>query len=416
MIWPAIERRVQPCLSPRWLEAWRIRRARRAIPVRPTAVSSQPRRLFVDVSVISKHDAGTGIQRVVRAVASQLLENPPAGWEVQAVGATRKRPYHAIPWSSDKRATDFTSIEARPGDVFLGLDFALDTIRFHERQIAAFKRNGGQLWFIIYDLLPVRRSEWFSDKLVVRYRKWLGILAALGDGFFCISPPVEMELREELARRYGLESGFRTHILPMGWDLAASRPSTGVRPGFDELLQGLSKRRTALMVGTIEPRKGHTDVLAAFDLLWRQGGDYNLVIVGRPGWKTEALQAALCNHPQYGERLIWLDDASDEALTRLYGACDGVIVASHAEGFGLPLIEALGHGKPVLARALPVFGLHEAKDVSYFAVEVETAVLAQSIDTWLNAPRCEVALGPVAVPSWADTAKSILVPLIEADF
>jgi glycosyltransferase involved in cell wall biosynthesis len=416
MIWPAIERHVYTYLSPRWLETWRVRRVRRAVLARPAIAPSRPRRLFVDVSVISKHDAGTGIQRVVRAVATQLLENPPAGWIVQSVGATRKRPYHPISWSSVLPTTDFTPIEAQPGDVFLGLDFALDTIHFHECQLAAFKRQGGQLWFVMYDLLPIQRPDLFSDKLVVRYRKWLGVLAALADGFYCISPPVEAELRKELAQRYGLENGFRTHVLPIGWDLAASRPSTGVPAGFDAFLQRLTQRPTALMVGTIEPRKGHADVLAAFDILWQEGIEANLVIVGRPGWKTEALQAVLRRHPQYGERLFWLDEASDEALTKLYAACDGVIVASHAEGFGLPLIEALGHGKYVLARDLPVFRLHEVRSsrITYFS-SGDAVSLSKVLTEWFDRiGNLETPLKPEScLPEWKDTAFAIVTCLDE---
>ena len=263
----------------------------------------------------------------------------------------------------------------------------------------------------MYDLLPLQRPEWFSDKLVVRYRKWLSLLAALADGFYCISPHVEAELREALARLYGLNHGFHTHLLPMGWDLASSRPSTGVPNGFDGFLARLAERPTALIVGTLEPRKGHADVLAAFDVLWNKGGNYNLVIAGRPGWKTEALQATLRSHQQYGEQLFWLEDASDEALMMLYGVCDGVIVASLAEGFGLPLIEALGHGKPVLARDIPVFRQHEAKCLHYFETCAHSETLAQTIREWFATVQGGRAPVSVEISSWADAARSIFTHL-----
>lgn len=409
MTWAAVQLRAQILATPRWLEAWRVRRARRALgAVCPTSIP-QTRRLYVDVAVISKHDAGTGIQRIVRAVAAQLLAEPPDGWEVVAVSANRKRPYHPISWPDGAGAmARSTPIGGRPGDVFLGLDFSLDTVHQHRSQLAAFKRAGGQLWFVMYDLLPAQRPDWFSDKLIVRYRRWLGTLAALADGFHCISTPVQSELRDELTKSYGLERGFRTHVVPMGWDVESSRPSSGVAPGFDALLPAFSKKPTALMVGTLEPRKGHADVLAAFDLLWAQGMPYQLVLVGRPGWKTESLQQTLREHPESGKRLFWFDEASDEALTKLYSVCSGVIAASFAEGYGLPLIEALGHGKPVLARDLPVFRLHEAMSVQYFAADAEPAQLADHIRTWFAAG--PAAPGPAAsqIATWSDTAKSIV--------
>lgn len=412
MSWAAVERYAQRYVSPRWLQAWRVRNARSSLPAAPASAAHHPRRLYVDVSVISKHDAGTGIQRFVRAVASQMLADPPAGWQVVMVGATRKRAYHPVSWPDRLAPPGKDAIEARPGDVFLGLDFALDTVRFHQDQLAAFKRQGGRLWFVMYDLLPAQRPDWFSDKMVVRYRKWLGVLAALADGFCCISSPVEDELRRELVRSYALDHGFRSLVLPMGWDLAGSQPSTGIPAQFDVLLRQLAGQPTALMVGTLEPRKGHADVLAAFELLWGQGQQVNLVIVGRPGWKTEQLQAALRDHAQAGSRLFWLPDASDEALGALYEACNGVIAASFAEGFGLPVVEALGHGKPVLARALPVFLLHQARGVQYFDVDATPAALAKSVQEWLAATWDLAPVAPAGIVTWADTTRAILAALV----
>ena len=144
MIWSAIQRRMQPNISPRWLEAWRVQRARQRLSARPAVAGNKQRRLFVDVSVISKHDAGTGIQRIVRAVASHLLASPPSGWEVYPVSATRKRPYHLISWPSVETSVKNECVTGQPGDVFLGLDFALDTVRFHNRELADFKQRGGQ--------------------------------------------------------------------------------------------------------------------------------------------------------------------------------------------------------------------------------------------------------------------------------
>lgn len=404
----AVEKHLHPLFPARWIAAKRVRKARshKSAP-RVSNNNDTPRRLFVDVSVISKHDAGTGIQRFVRAVASQLLENTPSGWEIQLVSACRKKPYHPISWDSPEETPLNEPVIMQPGDIFLGLDFALDTVRFHNRQLADFKKHGAQLWFVMYDLLPQQRPDWFVDKLVVRYRKWLAILAAQADGFFCISPPVETELKHELEKLYGLANGYKTEVLPMGWDLSASRPSKGLPETFDQLLQKLSPHQTALIVGTLEPRKGHIDVLRAYESLWKNGSRASLVIVGKPGWATQKLQKQLREHPENGKHLFWLENASDEALTKLYSTCQGVIVASHAEGFGLPLIEALGHQKPVLARDIPVFRLHEKHHVRYFPQETIPEDLGEMIEDWLKTPH-EHSNTQAIVPTWADTTEAIL--------
>jgi glycosyltransferase involved in cell wall biosynthesis len=411
MNWAGLERRLQPMLYPGWLESLAVRHQRRRLERTAPAATAASRRLFVDVSVISRNDAGTGIQRMVRAIASVLIAQPPPGWEVVPVGATRKRAYHPVSWPQRTPGAKPPPIQPRPGDAFLGLDFAIDDIHNHRRQLAAFRRCGGSVWFVMYDLLPMRRPDWFSDKLVVRYRKWFRTVAGLADGFFCISPPVEQELRQELAGRFGVDGGVQTLVVPMGSDFAAAPHGGGLPAGFDALLASLQPRPTALMVGTVEPRKGHADVLAAFERLWRQGAECNLVIVGRPGWKNEDLVAALRAHPQRGQRLHWLEDAGDAALAGLYEACTGVITASHAEGFGLPLIEALRHGKPVLARDLDVFRLHENHGVCYFPADAGAQVLAQAIAGWLEAAAVAPPAAPPSMPSWEDAARFLLASL-----
>lgn len=369
-------------------------------------------RLFVDVAVISRHDAGTGIQRVVRALALALIEEASADWDIRFVAADRRRAYHVISWPELGAIIDPAAIEGRPGDVFLGLDFSLDTIRFHRRQLARFRRNGGTLWFLIFDLLPANRPEWFSPNSVVRFNTWLEILAGMADGFLCISRQTEGDLNGVLSHRYGLSAGYDTTVVPMGYAIKESMLrvaaiNAAVPMRFD------ASRPFSLMVGTLEPRKGHADILAGFSELWRQGTDnvgaeHRLVLVGRLGWHTEDLRHAIRMHPEYGRNLMWFDDVEDLELERLYQACQGVIIGSHAEGFGLPLIEALGHNKPVLARDLPIFRTHEDMGVRYFPVSADAQTLGRSIREWAE----DVQAGRITVirPSagWKDAAAAVL--------
>lgn len=167
------------------------------------------------------------------------------------------------------------------------------------------------------------------------------------------------------------------------------------------------------MVGTLEPRKGHDQALAAIEQLWQKKGGPSLlfVIVGRPGWKTEALQSQLRRHPQAGKRIFWLEDASDELLERLYAACRGVVVASRAEGFGLPLIEAALHGKPVLARDLPVFREINLPHVSYFHGDAPET-LTSALLPWLEPMGTDAAYSPAPTGySWDMAAAQLFAAL-----
>jgi glycosyltransferase involved in cell wall biosynthesis len=400
----------------RSLRVWRVRRSRAARPRKSAiegGIPGERRRLYVDLAVISRNDAGTGIQRVVRALALALIEAAPEHWDVRFVTAFRHSAYHCISWPANG-ARDIGDMIARPGDVFLGLDFSLDAVRRHRRQLGRFRRDGGRLWFLVCDLLPVQRPEWFSPNNVVRYKAWLEAVAAVAEGFFCISHQTETELQTILQARFDLfeddhRSAYQTCVIPMGHDIrksvVAANAEAEAAPRFDMAAP------FTLMVGTLEPRKGHSDILAAFDVLWRRGAHDRLVLVGRMGWRVEDLRSQILDHPAFGDMLLWFDDVGDGELQQIYRACQGMIIASHAEGFGLPLIEALGHHKPVLARDLAIFRQHEALGVHYFPASGRPEALADCIRSWIDAAKAGSIVVTPPNTDWNDSAQVILATL-----
>jgi glycosyltransferase involved in cell wall biosynthesis len=251
---------------------------------------------------------------------------------------------------------DAIAVKVKSGDLYLGLDLAAHLLPLHKTELAHWKRQGVLIHVIVYDLLPVLHPHWFNPKTTRNFHRWLKVIASLADSVICISNTVKAELEGWLSHQYALSVGtIPVHTISLGADLQSSIPSCGLPDDIEQLLNKFSNQTTVLMVGTLEPRKGHDQVLLAFDELWKQGCDVNLIIVGKPGWKTDCLQQKLRSHPQLNSHLHWFDKASDEFLELLYRSCSGVIVASYAEGYGLPLIEAMYHNKPVLARDIPVF-------------------------------------------------------------
>ena len=397
---------------PQWVEGWYVARARQRLNAAVAAAAKdQPtgnprRQLLVDVSVIRKIDTGTGVQRVVRAILSRLLTVPPAGFDVRPVAATRGQSYRYVAWHGVAVSPEFAGpITVGAGDIFFGLDLSAHLIprRFH--QMAQWKRQGLELHFLLYDILALRHPEWFSRSLATAMRKWFRVITILADSILCISPTVKDDVQQWSQEHYGLAPGLViTRVIPMGGNFQATTPSRGLPPGFDQLCKSLKNRRNVLMVGTVEPRKGHSHVLAAFDALWKDGQDTVLVIVGKAGWRTEALQSRITALAQSSDRLVWLKDASDEALEKLYTLCTGVIMASLGEGFGLPVLEALAHGKPLLVRDLPVFREHQRFGISYFSSR-DGDGLARDIALWLADPI--VPSNTLNLPTWDDTAAFI---------
>lgn len=401
--------RIEQALSNVSLRSLVTRLRRRRHDSTFNSTSERPRRqIFVDVSVISENDAGTGIQRVVRSLAFELALRTLDEWDIRFVSASRHRPYRVIAWPERASGGDENEMRAEHGDIFVGLDYSLDAIRGNRRQLRRFRRDGGRLWFLVHDLLPLNRPDWFSRNTVIRYRSWLGILAGTADGFLCNSEQTRFELAEALAKEFGLAQGYDAAVLPMGYSIQGSAASPqapkkeGVPPRID------ITQPFVLMVGTVEPRKGHVDIIEAFDRLWDGGVEERLVLVGRKGWQVQALCERIVNHIEFGNKLFWFDDVDDLELSHFYEACNGVIIASYAEGFGLPLLEALGYAKPVLARDIPIFHTFAANGVHHFPANADHSTLARSIRAWVHGIRAGKIEIIAPRSSWSESASALI--------
>ena len=356
-------------------------------------------RLLVDVSVIMRHDAATGIQRVVRSVWWQLSRLNSAEFDVVPVHAGRSYGYCYAPDNFiEGGKPGRVPVGVKPGDRFLGLDLSAHYVPNLEEQLAHWRRAGATLHFVVYDLLPLSRPEWFEPATSHNFSRWFDTLRRHADQALCISNSVSEEV---VKRTIGIPANQRLKVgrLFLSGDIAGSLPSAGLCEGVKVVLDRAQSHPTVLMVGTVEPRKGYDKAIDAFEHLWAKDVDSpQLVIIGKPGWKTSALQDRLRNHPQSGNKLHWLEDVSDEALTRFYSASRAVMLASYDEGFGLPVVEAASHRRWTLVRDLPVFREQNLPNALYFSDDAPEALAADIrnlVDVATSGPPSEARL-----PSW----------------
>lgn len=364
-------------------------------------------RLLVDVSTIIRHDAQTGIQRVVRAIWSELAARSGTYFTAQPVYAGDRRGYCYAPFDfMDGGRPHLGSDPAGmgPGDKFLGLDLSAHVMPKYREQLQAWRSNEGSVHVVVYDLLPILRPDWFNRAATKHFRRWCHLFAGDVDQAICISTQVARDFAEQV---HG-SPGLRISRLQMGGDMAASRPSIGISSEAERVLGAISKRRAILMVGTVEPRKAYEVALSAFEQLWKRDpeGAPDLVIIGKSGWKTSKLQARILSHPKLGSRLHWLDRVSDEGLCRFYEAAQAVLVTSRAEGFGLPLMEAVAHGRPILARDLAVFREQKLPNVSYFSGDDPSELGARLME--LVAAGWKASDPSPNIRSWSDSVDRLL--------
>lgn len=360
-------------------------------------LSSSPHELLVDMSVIAQHDAGTGIQRVVRAVFAQLRRLPLRHWVVRPVAASRHHAYRYLPASfpDEPLSVELDTcpiVAGRPGDVFLGLDLASAIMPWHEAQLAEWRVKGVSISVFVYDLLPLTHGEWFRRPARKHFRRWIRLLERQADQVICNAGEVSAQF-EKWNRRWWRSRSTRVvpaRTLPLSGDIAASVPSRGIPENANAILEWIGQRTTVLMVGTVEPRKGYDQALAAFEVLWKELGDQApaLLVIGRPGWKTKRLQFRLRTLSSFEGPLLWLDDISDEFLEIVYAKVHGLLFASRGEGFGLPVAEALGKGLSILVRDLPVLQAHLVPGTARFSGD-RPRDLATAITAWLTAPKAD---------------------------
>ncbi len=351
---------------------------------------SAPRQLLVDISELAQYDAGTGVQRVTRSILNELLKAPPEGYVVEPVYAVDREPEYRYARRFSARLRGAANdrhdepIDFRPGDIFLGLDLQHSiAIPARKEYLHTLNRVGVKAFFVVYDLIPILMPHVFPSPMHTAHEAWLETLTGF-DGAVCISRAVA----DELTEWQGTLKPKRLRPFKVGWfhlggDLENSVPTKGLPNDSKYVLQELARRQSFLLVGTVEPRKGQAQVLSAFDLLWKEEHDANLVIVGRRGWMVDDLVKKLRSHPELNRRLFWLEGISDEYLEQIYATSTCLIAASEGEGFGLPLIEAAQHKLPIIARDIPVFREVAGEHAHYFN-GTAPGDLAQSIIGWLQ--------------------------------
>ncbi|MGY2339210.1 glycosyltransferase family 4 protein [Pseudomonas sp. SDO5532_S415] len=349
----------------------------------------EEKQLLLDVSCIVHSDAKSGIQRVVRSLLHEFLSAPPSGLKVRPVYYADGRYYYANNFASRIHAQFPETIDAvidyAQDDIYLSLDLNMHLTGQLYPLHSQMRLMGVQVNYIVYDLLLFHRPDWWPSPNAEFFNDWLSKISMVASKLICISGAVAGEMEQWLASNTEKYAGNKPVVksFHLGADINSSLPSLGLPEDAQDVLSNLADRPSFLMVSTIEPRKGHSQTLAAFEELWKEGHQINLVIVGKRGWLVDDLVERLSVHPAKGRTLFWLEGISDEYLEKIYSASTCLIAASEGEGFGLPLIEAAQHHLPMIVRDLPVFREIAAEHAFYFE-GMSGSDLARFVRAWMQ--------------------------------
>ncbi len=322
---------------------------RRQFRIKPgSALKLVPNVVAIDISNIWHSDSGTGIQRVVRTLATELGRKARDGKKVVLIDFATGTPMDVTSGFLDgDRAIPPVPLQGM--ETLIMLDSSYNLGPPLASRLRQAKDKGIRIISVCHDLLPLRFPRWFTSMNHRTFRRWLHVAADYSNHFACVSRATADDLAAYFTTRADLREKPTVSVWPLGRDFMPLRPAVGAATA------GLPKPY-AVMVGTVEPRKNHTFVLEAFRRL-RQTGQINasLVVVGRHGWKCQRAVTRLRRAAEEGWAVWLADGISDTRLASIYESAACAIQASRAEGFGLPVAEAAHFGKPVVLSDIPVF-------------------------------------------------------------
>jgi glycosyltransferase involved in cell wall biosynthesis len=212
--------------------------------------------------------------------------------------------------------------------------------------------------FFIHDMLPFETPEYFPAKEFARHVNRMRNLARYGAGAVVSSEVVKSALLAHL------------RILGRG-DMPVQVAPIPVAPVFREPSlpdHALSFHPFFIQCGTIEPRKNHLMILQVWrELVARRGSAApKLLLAGARGWENENIVDLLDRSQALRDHVWEVSGLPTPVLKRLMGSARALLMPSFAEGFGLPVVEALAAGVPIVASDIPVF--HEIAEGAFTPV------------------------------------------------
>ena len=385
-------------------------------------------KLLIDCSYLYSTHVNTGIQRVVRNIVRHI--DPCAeqnNLELHTVALVNGgfieldrdavEDFEKLPkWKSIARRISrklqlytlsfFSREKIYRGDIVLLLDSSWYLPIWPSLEYA--KKRGAHIVAVSYDLIPLSHPQFCDDRLQSVFAQWYEKSLHYVDGYLSISKSVMNELEVYLkkngvdVKRYGFDS------FTLGADFKQKQNSPQeVRKELHTLFDTL--RSPYLTVSTIEPRKNHRYIFESFKRLWERNIDASWIIVGKKGWKTETLLDEIYTHEMYGEKLFLFSDLDDNELEYAYRHSKALIFASIVEGYGLPIIESLANGLPVLASDTPVHREVGGTKIDYFDISDPEALISL-IAAIEKEDRTLIGVAPdnISVPDWEESARELL--------
>lgn len=366
--------------------------------------------IYIDVSnYIYTSNINNGINRTVFNISKNLYNKK----KIQLIFFSLDRasyPYfkiykkfnflnHKINFKKNSYKLDFPVSYSR---VFF-LDFSLNQLIDYEKVIKYLKdKRKIKTYSLIYDLIPYTNSNWFSvPNYKQNFYKWLKIISK-SDKIFTISNTVKNKLTKLRKLRKLRFNYKKVYKIDLGSDFINTRNKKSKK----NIPHRSIKKIKFLIVGTIEPRKGHLDFVKAFSKLLEYH-DMELHIVGKLGWNYDKILNFIKRQKYFNSKIFVHLNVDDNQLKKFYYETNVSVIASLDEGFGLPIVEALSFGNVVLARDIKVFREIGQKNINYFQNGSEKKIINSLIKFIRNYKSNKIIRKKIVLKKWSHTSNQV---------
>jgi glycosyltransferase involved in cell wall biosynthesis len=228
--------------------------------------------------------------------------------------------------------------------MFTGVDLFHSPYHPIPDAIATGRRRIGKV-LTVYDLIPILFAQYFDSPAVAQMLR-RGVASLGNDGVaLCISEAT----KRDLCQHFGLPAD-RAVVTHLAASASFGPVSDAARLAAVRARYHIPEEPYLLSLCTLEPRKNIAHSIRCFLRLVEQDHirDLNLVLVGTKGWNYDQIFAALAANPRHRDRVVVTGFVADGDLAPLYSGAWAFVYPSHYEGFGLPVLEAMQCGIPVI--------------------------------------------------------------------
>ena len=373
------------------------------------------KKIYFDISQFISHPYKTGIQRVLYEVLNTWkTKEPLVPIFINEKSETNILPYKVIEliqsyFQQENNSIEATAIEIKsfsninnPINLLSENNFLIfnPELFYNQNRINYYQnfiktRGAELLYFIIYDLLPFINPEYFPRNILTGCTPYLTLIVNLKNcGFIS-----EKTKRDFITRAAKSDNLLSKPILPLGGDTLG----TNSHP-FD------STNITFTVVGDIRPRKNTEKVIDVFENIWKKGIKIKLQLCGPLNWPNLIMKNRLESLKENQPLFNWIEAPNDQVLRDAIIKSRCTIYASENEGFGLPPLESLSLGTPVIVgnhipsvENLPDDGIIKLKEINHNTLE-------QAISQMTNnsfAKEKQIKTKDLNIPKWTDLGKKV---------